>query len=44
VRHPQAAVAVRDLDCGNKKGRGEIAPAFLIIVYHQCQYIRGQKL
>jgi hypothetical protein len=27
----------------NKKGRGEIAPTFLTVALHPCQYIRGQK-
>jgi hypothetical protein len=27
---------------GNKKGRGKIAPTFLVIAVHLCQYIRGQ--
>lgn len=28
---------------GNKKGRGKIAPTFLVIAVYLCQYIRGQK-
>jgi hypothetical protein len=35
---------VESFGLDNKKGRGETAPTFLLIILNPCRYIRGQQL